>query len=102
VSAIWALDIVWTYARGAEQMWLRRAATDAGLLLVESRPGVPDRSYFFADLPALLRFQNDRIASFTEAGWCLVGFRPERRRGLERRGSRTGRDRRRSFQTRTA
>jgi hypothetical protein len=96
------LDIVWSYTHGNDQLWLRRVNTEDGLLLVESCSDGRERSFFFTDFPALMRFQGQRVAHFEQAGWSLVGFSRERRVGFERRTARTGQDRRRFSQSRTA
>jgi hypothetical protein len=100
--AICPIDIVWTYTHGDDQLWLRRARTEGGVLLVESCPDAPDRTFFFADFPSLVRFQDARVANFEQAGWSLAGFSRDRRHGFERRSARMGEDRRRPSHSRTA
>jgi hypothetical protein len=99
---MWPLDIIWTFARGEETMWLRRGKTDAGLLLIESRQNAPERSYYFGDISALMRFERELTGHLEESGWSVLDFAPERRSGIERRHTRAGQERRRYFQPRIA
>jgi hypothetical protein len=68
------------------------------MLLVEMQRGMPERSFCFAELPALIRFEQSVVEELERAGWALVDFSPERRSGFERRrASRAAPDRRRPF-----
>jgi hypothetical protein len=101
--AMWPLDIVWTFVRGEESLWLRRAKTEGGVLLVENREHVPERSYFFGDLAGLIRFERELVSQLEQSGWSLADFAPERRSSVERRHTRAGEDRRRrGFHPKTA
>jgi hypothetical protein len=91
-------EIVWTYARGKEQIRFRRAHDTDGLLLIESVRGRPDRSHFFVDLAALARFRDARVQRLEQEGWSLLEFSSEHRSGLERHRTRLALDRRRPIQ----
>jgi hypothetical protein len=98
------LDTVWTFGRGDELLQLRRVKTEEGFCLVEHDPGLPERSFFFADLQPLARFEKELITHLQATGWTLAGFWPERRSGTERRrhSARSGPDRRGLFWPRSA
>jgi hypothetical protein len=72
--SIWPLDIVWTYARGNDRLHLKRARTECGVLLIETYPGAPRRSHFFANLRDLMTFQESLSRYIEEQGWSLVNF----------------------------
>jgi hypothetical protein len=76
--SILPLDITWTYGQHGDRLQLKRIATELGLLLIERRTGAPDRSYFFADLRDLIRFQTSLATRFEQAGWSLLEFAPAR------------------------
>jgi hypothetical protein len=77
-------DPVWTFARGDQQLTLRRQTTEAGVLLVVTENGTP-RSYFFDELSKLTTFQVDMEAFLIGSGWSFVSFSPDRRGGRDRR-----------------
>lgn len=77
-------DQVWTFSRGDEHLELRRSPTTDGVLLGVVGDGAP-RSYFFAELEKLERFQADFEKFLIGTGWTFVAFSPERRVGHERR-----------------
>ena len=54
------------------------------MLLVLSGDG-QDRSYYFADIVPLVRFQDDMEAFLLQTGWSFAGFSPDRRTGRDRR-----------------
>jgi hypothetical protein len=85
----------WTFSRGADRLTLQRQPTDAGYALsVASGGGL--RSYSFAELAALVRFQCDMETFLLTTGWTFEAFAPERRKGGDRRRwPRPGTDRRR-------
>jgi hypothetical protein len=100
--SIWPLDIIWTYARGKQRLQLKRAKTEWGVLLIETRHGSPARSYFFSDLRDLMRFQASLSIEFEEGGWTLVGFAPDWSVTPRHRRSQAQQDNRRAFRSRTA
>lgn len=77
-------DQVWTFSRGEEHLEIRRSPTTDGVLLGVVGDGAP-RSYFFAELEKLERFQADFEKFLVGTGWTFVAFSPEHRTGHERR-----------------
>jgi hypothetical protein len=89
-------DSIWIFARANERLELHRVKTDEGFFVIEKRHGLPERSFFFADLSGLIRFETKLTSLLQESGWLLHDFRPERRSGVERRvENRTAGERRR-------
>jgi hypothetical protein len=78
-------EYTWTFSRGEQQLRVRRAAATNGYTLEMTSDG-PPRSYFFADLTALIVFQSDMESFLLRTGWSFVAFAPERRGGRDRRG----------------
>jgi hypothetical protein len=99
---MWRLDTVWTFARGDERLQLRHGKTEEGLLLIEHHDDLPERSFFFQDLPPLLLFEKELIARLQQTGWTIIEFSPDRRTSAERRREtgRRGHDRRGTFHPR--
>jgi hypothetical protein len=86
---------VWTFARGADTLQIRRHDQDDGIALAIAGDGVP-RSYFFRDPDRLEVFQKDMETLLLKTGWSFVSFEPDRRAGQDRRDwPRRSNDRRR-------
>jgi len=74
----------WVFARAGQSITLGRRPAEGGYVLDVSGPDMP-RSYFFADLAALIKFQSDMEKFLVTTGWAFETFSPERRRGRDRR-----------------
>lgn len=75
---------IWTFGRNGQQLEIKRAPTDEGILLVVTGDGSP-RSYFFPGLERLVVFQSDFEKFLLGTGWTFIGFSPDRRTGHDRR-----------------
>ena len=88
-------EAVWTFRRNDEQLSIRRCESDEVATLVVTADGQP-RSFRFAHLEELERFQHDMETFLLRTGWTLAAFSPERRTPSDRRSfPREGNDRRR-------
>ena len=76
---------IWTFERGGERLQLRRDELETGLQLTVIQNEM-HHAYQFADIAALVTFQNDMEALLVQTGWSFVEFLPERRSGKDRRG----------------
>ncbi len=75
---------IWTFARNGEQLEIRRAPAEDGVLLSVIGGG-PSRTYFFAEVAKLESFQADFEKFLLGTGWLFVKYSPDRRSGRERR-----------------
>jgi hypothetical protein len=88
-------EAVWTFRRNDEHLIIRRCHRAGAATLVVTANGQP-RSFPFAQLEELERFQPDMETFLVRTGWTLARFSPERRTpGDRRRFPREGNDRRR-------
>jgi len=75
---------VWTFQRDGQELSLARD-TDHAFRLTIITAGDSSRQYGFADLPALIRFQEDMETLLLRTGWTFARFSPESRGGRDRR-----------------
>jgi hypothetical protein len=72
-------ECVWTFVRANERLTVARRKTATELLLVVTADDDAPRSYAFADLPALQKFQIDMDAFLINTGWTFLEFSPDSR-----------------------
>jgi len=84
----------WTFVRGDTRLELAREETRAGVNLIVSAGGEP-RTFAFASLERLVRFQSDMESLLLRTGWSFTAFAPDRRSNRERRSFPRLRERRR-------